>query len=147
MEDTFHTHLFNSRQFQIPFLGRRAVKDSVEFLDVVRKTQHVRSRVYYTPNIFVRSWGINPNDMFPPNVYTITRRSYDPTVTFHGFVLHSNHKRLRLKRIELKRIRVEEYLARICQDVNDEVATNVRAPVNNAFGDDLSSDYDSDMDS
>ena len=28
-EDTFHTHFFNSRRFQIPFLGRRAVKKSV----------------------------------------------------------------------------------------------------------------------
>ena len=32
---------FNARQFQIPFLGRRAMNASVEFLDVVRVTQHV----------------------------------------------------------------------------------------------------------
>ena len=34
-EDTFHTHLFNARRLWIPFLGCRAVNDSVEFLDVV----------------------------------------------------------------------------------------------------------------
>ena len=80
----------------------------------------------------------------PPNVSTITRRAYDRIVTFHGFVLRSNHERLRLKRIELKRIRVKEYLDIICQDVSDEVAANVCAPVNNALGDALSNDSDSD---
>ena len=30
-------------------------------------------------------------------------------------------KRLRLKRIESRRIRVEELVARICQDIRDEV--------------------------
>ena len=142
-EDTFHTHLFNSQRFQIPFLGRRALNDSVEFLDVIRTNQHVQSRVNYTPNIFVHSWGINPTDMFPPNVSTITRRAYDPIVTFHGSVLRSNHERLRLKRIELKRIRVKEYLARIRQDVSDKVSANVCAPVNNALGHALSDDSDS----
>ena len=37
-EDNFHTHFFNLRRFQISFLGRRAVKNSVEFIDVVRTT-------------------------------------------------------------------------------------------------------------
>ena len=142
-EDTFHTHFFNSRRFQIPFLGRRAVNESVEFINVVRTTQHVQSRVDYIPNIFAHSWGINPTDMFPPNASTITRNAYNPIVTYHGFVLRSNHKRLRLKRIELKRFRVKEYLARVSQDICDEVATNVRAPVNNALGDALSNDSDS----
>ena len=126
----------------IPFLGRRSLKDSVEFLDVVCTTQHVGSRVDHTPNIFVHSWGVNPTDMI--NVSTITRRAYDPIVSFHGFILRSNHERLRLKRIELKHIRLEEYLARIHQDVRDKVAANARFPVNNALGDALSNDSDSD---
>ena len=129
-EDNFHTLFFNARQFQIPLLGRRAVNDSVEFLDILRTTQHVGIRVDYTPNIFVHSWGVNPTDMIPANVSIITRRAYDPIVSFHGFVLRSNHVSLRLKRIALKRIRVEEYLARIYKDVRDEVAANARAPVN-----------------
>ena len=82
--------------------------------------------------------------MFPPNVSTITWRAYDPIVTFHGFVLRSNHERLRLKRIELKCICVEQYLSIIRQDVSDEVDANVRAPVNNALGDALSNDSNSD---
>ena len=127
-EDTFHTHFFNSRQFQIPFLGRRAVNESIAFLDIFCTTQHVGSRVDYTPNIFVHSLGINPTYMFPPNVSTITWLAYDHIVTFHGFVLWSNHERLRLKRIELKLIRVKDYLARIRQDFSDKVADNVIAP-------------------
>ena len=78
--------------------------------------------------------------MFPPNVSTITQRAYDTIVTFHGFFLRSNHERLRLKRIELKRIRVEEYLAIICQDVRDEVAANLCVPANDALVDSLSND-------
>ena len=80
----------------------------------------------------------------PPNVSTITQRAYDPIVNYYGFVLRSNHKRLRLKRIELKRIRVEEYLDRIRQDVCDDVADNLRVPINNALGDALPNDSDSD---
>ena len=82
-EDTFHTHFFNLRQFQIPLLGRRAVNGSVKFLDVFCTTQHVGIRVNYTPNIFVHSWGINSTDIFPPNVSNITLCAYDPIVSFH----------------------------------------------------------------
>ena len=38
---SFHTHFFNARKFQIPFLGRRATNKSVEFIDDFRTTQHV----------------------------------------------------------------------------------------------------------
>ena len=82
--------------------------------------------------------------MFPPNVYTITRHAYDPHVIFHGFFLQSNHEHLILKRIELNRIFVKEYHARIFQDISDKFAANVRSPVNNALGDALSNDSDSD---
>ena len=131
-EDTFHTFFCNSRRFQIPFLGRRALNNSAEFLDVVCTTQHVGSCVNCTPNIFVHSWVVNPTDMIPSIVSTITRRAYDPIVSFYGFILRSTHERLRLKRIELTHILVEKYLARIRQDVRDEVAANARAPVNNS---------------
>ena len=53
--DAFHTHFFNAQQLQIPFLGRRALNMSVEFIDVVRTTQHVGSRVDYTPNILLQN--------------------------------------------------------------------------------------------
>ena len=143
-EDTFQTFFFNARQFQIPFLGRRSLNASVEFLVVVRVTQNVVSCVDYTPNIFIHSWGVNPTDTIPANVYTITRRAYDPIRYFCGFVLRSNYERLRQKQIELKRIRFEELLARILQDVRDDVVDNVFSPANHALGDALSNDSDSD---
>ena len=126
-------------------MGRRALNASVGFLDVVCVTYHVASRVDYTPNIFIHYWGVNTTDTIPPNVSTINRRAYDPIRTFHGFVLRSNHEHLRLKRIELKRICFKELLAIIRQDVRDNVADNVCYPFNNALGDVLSNDYDSDM--
>ena len=101
---------------------------SVKFLDVVRTTQHIGSRVDYTSNIFIHSQVVNPTDMITANVSNITRHVYDPIGSFHGFILRSNHKRLRLERIVLKRIFVVEYLARVRQDVHDKVATNSHAP-------------------
>ena len=99
-EDTFHTHFFNARRFQIPFLGRRSVNMSVEFLDAARATQQVGSRVAtWTENIFVHSWGPYPT-MIPHTVSTITRRAYNVPVTPHTLVLRANHERLRLKFVE-----------------------------------------------
>ena len=124
-------------------MGRRALNASVKFLNVVCVTQNVGICVDYTPNIFVHSWGVNPIDTFPANVSTFTRRAYDPICSFHRFILRSNHERPRLKQIELKSIRFEEFLVRICQDVRCNVAANVSATVNNALGDALSNDSDS----
>ena len=121
---------------------RRALNASVEFIDVVCVTQRVGNRVDYTPNIFIHSWGVNPNDTIPANVSTITWRDYDPICSFHGFVLWSNHEHIRMKRIELKHIRFKELLAIIRQDVRDDVADNVCDPINNALGDALSNDSD-----
>ena len=143
-EDTFHTHFFNARRFQIPFLVCRAVNKSVGFLNVVRTTQHVLSHVTsWNPNLFLHSWGVNPTDMIPPNVSTITRHAYDHIRNFHGVVFRSNHDCLRLKRIELKRISFEELLARIRQYIRDDISANVCSPVNHALGDASSNDYDS----
>ena len=116
---------------------------SVEFIDVISVTQHVGSRVDYTPNIFVHSWGVNPTYTIPPNIYTITRRAYDPIRNFHGFVLRSNHERLRLKRVELKLIRFEELITRILVDVRYDVLNNSCSPANHALGDASSNDSDS----
>ena len=50
-EDTFQTFFFNSRRFRIPFIGRRLLNASVEFI----RLAHVNSDaevVIHTPNIF-----------------------------------------------------------------------------------------------
>ena len=82
--------------------------------------------------------------MIPPNVSTITLRAYSLPVNFHVLVLRSNHECLRLKRVESRRIRVEEFPARICQEIRDEVRANVRVPVCNELGAELSNDSNSD---
>ena len=108
---------------------------SVEFLDVARTTQQVRSCVAsWTKKPFVHSWGTYPT-MIYPNVFTIMGRAYNVTVTPHAFVLRANHERLRLKRVEWTQIRHEELLARICQDIRDEVYTKWGAALSNDFDD------------
>ena len=59
--------------------------------------------------------------MIFPNVPNITRRSYNVPVTPHTLVMRSNHERLKLKCVEWRRTRHRELLARICQDMRDEV--------------------------
>ena len=120
-EDTFHTHFFNARRFQIPFLGRRSVNTSAEFLDAARATQLVGSCVAsWTENIFVYYWVLYPS-MIPHTVSTIKRRAYNFTVTPHALILQSNHERLRLKHVEWRQTLHRELLARICQDMHDKV--------------------------
>ena len=62
--------------------------------------------------------------MIYPTVSNITRRVYDPITTQRGLILKYNHKRLRLKMVERKRVALDNYLARICQDMRDDVAVN-----------------------
>ena len=59
--------------------------------------------------------------MIPHTVSTITRRAYNVPVTPHALVLRFNHGRLRLKRVEWRQTRHRELLARIRQDMRDEV--------------------------
>ena len=59
--------------------------------------------------------------MIPPTVSTITRRTYNVPVTFHGLVMRANHERLRLKHVEWRQNCHEELLARIRQDIRDKV--------------------------
>ena len=74
----------------------------VEFIRFVHVTLDAEV-VIYTPNIFVHDWGTNPI-MIYPTISNITRRAYNPITNQRGFVLRCNHKRLKLKRVERKRI-------------------------------------------
>ena len=61
---------------------------------------------------------------------------YNPITTQRGFFFLCNHKHLRLKRAERKHIGLENHLARIRQDIRDDVAANYAcSPVNHALGD------------
>ena len=132
IEDTFKTFYFNSQRCRIPFIGQRLLNNSSLDAEVV----------IYTPNMFVHYWGTNPT-MIYPTVSNITRRAYDTITTQCGFILRCNHERLRLKWVERKRIGPENHLARIRQDICDDVLNNACSPANHALGDTSSNDSDS----
>ena len=84
-KDTFKTFFFNSQRFRIPFIGRRSLNGSVEFItfaDVISDAEVVIS----TPNIFVHEWGTYPT-MIWPIVSNFTRRAYIPITTQKRFRL------------------------------------------------------------
>ena len=117
---------------------------SVKFTDVARTTQQVISRVAsWTKNIFVHSWGNYPT-MILPTVSTITRRAYNVPVTPHALVLRANHKCLRLKRVECIQTRHRELLARIRQDIRDEVRAEWGAALSDESNDGWLKGSDSD---
>ena len=133
-EDTFNNFFFNSRRCRITFIGRRSLNGSFEFIhfsDVTSDAEVVIS----TPNLFVHKWGNYPT-MLWPTVSNFNPRAYVPITTQKGFRLQCNHERLRLNIFYRKRVALENHIARIRQDVRDDVAANyVCSPVNHALGD------------
>ena len=120
-EGNFHTHFFNARQIQIPFLGCRSVNMTVKVLNAACATQRVGSRVAtQTENICVHSWDPYPT-MIPHTVSTIKRRAYDVPVTPHALALRANHERLQLIYVERRRTLHRDFLALICQEMCDKV--------------------------
>ena len=120
-EDTFYSYFFNTRRIQIPFLGRRSVNMSAEWLDIPRADQHVGSCVTnWTENFFVHSWGPYPT-MIPHTVFTIKRCAYYVPVNPHALAYRANHECLRLIRVERRQTLHGELLARTSQYMRDEV--------------------------
>ena len=94
---------------------------SVKFLNDAYATQQVGSRVAsWTENIFFQSW-VPYTTMIPHAISTTKRRAYNVHVTPHALVLRANHERLRLKRVEWRKTRHRELLARIREDMRDKV--------------------------
>ena len=61
--------------------------------------------------------------------------AYFPITSQKGFRQRCNHERLRLKWVEGKQVALEGYLARVPQDMCDDVAANYYfPPMNNYFG-------------
>ena len=133
-EDTFQITFFNSRRCRIPFIGRRSLNGSVEFIDLSDVTSDTKG-VISTPNIFVHEWGAYPT-MIGPTVSNYTCRAYVPITSQKGFRQRCNHEILRLKWVEGKRVALEGHLARFRQYMCDDVAANYTLPpMNNALGD------------
>ena len=99
----------------------------------------------YTPNIFVRDWGTYLTVIYH-NISNFTLRAYNPITNQRGFILRCIHERLRLKRAEKLKIALENYFARIFQDICDDVASNYAcSPLNHDICDATSPlSYDSD---
>ena len=134
-EDTFWTTLFNSRKCRIPFIGRRSMNVSVEFIHFADVTSDSTKDVVSTRNIFVHEWSSNPT-MIGPTCSNYTCCAYLPITSHKGFRQRCNHERLRLKWVKFKRVALECHLARVCQDMRDDVAANYTfRPLNNALGD------------
>ena len=56
MEDNFWTTLYNLRRCCIPFIGRRSLNGSVQFIRFTDVTSDSTSDIISTRNIFVHEW-------------------------------------------------------------------------------------------
>ena len=59
-EDTFRTMFYNSRRCRIPFIRRRLLNGSVQFICFADVTSDSTSNIISTRNIFVHTWGNYP---------------------------------------------------------------------------------------
>ena len=107
---------------------------SVQFIRFADVTSDSTSNIISTRNIFVHLWGDCPN-LIGPTCSNYTCRAYVPITIQKGFNQRCNHERLRLKWVERKRVAFERHLARVRQDMSDDVAENYTfPPLNNALG-------------
>ena len=133
-EDTFWTTFFNSQRCRLPFISRRFLNGSVQFLRFADVTSDSTKDVISTRNILVHEWGNYPT-MIGPTCSNYTCRAYVPITSQKGFCQRCNHERLRLKWVERKIFSLEHHLARVRQDIRDYVAANYTfPPMNNDLG-------------
>ena len=107
------TKLFNAQVVRIPFLGRRSVNISVQWLDVPQPFgETVIATASWTENIYVNLWGTNPTIItnVPINLEDFARRVRDD-------LLNTN----RVERIQTLQ---QETIARCLSDPCDEVLSD-----------------------
>ena len=115
-EDTFRTTFFNSRRCRIPFIGRRSLNGSVDFIRFADVTSDSTKDIISTRNIFVHEWGTYPT-MVGTTSSNYTCFAYVPITSQKGFRQRCNHERLRLKWVEGKRVALEYHLVGVRQDI------------------------------
>ena len=101
-EDTFRSTFFNSRRFRVPFIGRRSVNGSIEFICFADVIADSTSDIISTINIFVHPWGEYPT-LFGPACSKYTCRAYIPITCQKGFNQRCDHERLCLLWVEQKK--------------------------------------------
>ena len=116
--ETFHTHFFNEKSVQIPFLVRISANGSVQWLDVSRPFGETGvATAAWTENIYVNPWlSVNspartPDDD-PINLRAVARHVHDN-------LINANH----VERIQtLKRETIARCLSDNCEEVlcNDD---------------------------
>ena len=122
--ETFYSHFFNTREIRIPFLGRRSVNRSVQWLDLTRpfgKTGTITT--VWTENTFVYGWGTNPT-VIPncPNRRCTTFQSVP--INLCAFSYRANYNRLRRICVEWRKSIERELHAQILLDISDEVLSD-----------------------
>ena len=130
-EDTFRSTFFNSRRCRIPFIGRRSLNGSVEFIRFADVISDSTSNIISTRNIFVHPWGKYPT-LIGPTCSNYTCQAYVHITCQKGFNQCCDHGRLRLKWVERKRVAFEQHLVRVRQDMSDDVTANYVFPSLNA---------------
>ena len=122
--ETFHTHFSNAWEVQIPFLGRRSVNGSVQWLDVPQPFGETGiATAAWTENIYVNLWGANPTRI--PNV-PINRRATFTNVPIYlrAVARRSREKLLWDNRVERRKTLHRELHARILLDIREEVLSD-----------------------
>ena len=133
-EDTFQTTFYNLRRCRIPFIGRRLLNGSVQFIGFSDVISESTSNIISSRNIFVYPWGKYPT-LIGPTCSNYTCRAYVSITCQKGFNQRCDHDRLRLNWVERKRVTFERHLVRVRQDMSDDVTVNYAFPsLNDALG-------------
>ena len=83
-ENTLRSTFNDSRGFHVPFIGRKSLNGSVDFLHYSDVTSDSSCHIISTQNIFVHSWGNIPT-MIRPTCSNYTSRTYVPITCQEGF--------------------------------------------------------------
>ena len=132
-EDTFRSTFFNSRICHVPFISRRPVNGSIEFIRYSDIISDSTSDIIYTRNIFVQPWG-KYLTLIGSVCSKYTCSVYIPITCQKGFNQRCEHEHLRLLFFERKIIAFEKNLSRVRDHMSDDVAMNyVLPPFNDAL--------------
>ena len=133
-ENTFQSTFYDSRRCRVPFIGRKSLNGSVEFIRYSDVTSDSSSHIISTQNISVHSWGQNTT-IIGPTCSNYTCRAYVPITYQEGFNKRCEHERRRRLFVEREIIAFQRHLAMVRDEMSYDVALNYTVPpVKNALG-------------
>ena len=122
--ENFHTQFFNAQEVRIPFLGRRSVNGSVQWLDVPWSFSETGiSTAAWTENTFFNLWGTNPTMI---SIVPIIRRTTFPDVPINlrAVSRRACHDRFQRNCVERIQTLQRELHTRIILDIHDKVLSD-----------------------